>query len=459
MSTEPPPKRPRLMPPTDVLVKIALSLDDVVTFFSFLDAMGDHRGALEPLWQLGLTTNHKDLWPQLCLSWPLMRDPVSRALVKAILHLYSTVVVRNIDNVAWLHEHLRPPIKVEWQDSTRKSRPSEWLDQWIQLPITTMRLWCSIDRTSSSSSNPSIEACLGRLSTLESLTLQNQFSLQTLFAWAAQPTSKLVDLDVNDSGVDNALDASTVRDAIQWLETHPVRTFRLCALPFHQSVDWKLRTHFYSAMFQQPTKELYLHFFGYNPWTASDMVFYPFSMESLTIQGGSIAPRDLVRFADMLAQSSSLTRLSLKSVELANGWTSPQDSTDAFAYFLDKVSSIHTLVVDWCSVNELDWRQLGPVLQRSSVRNLSLTQNRLDQEAIYHIAKGLQGNNTIQVVDLTDNDVKLGVYDVKVLLDCNLYRSVPLETLRVRGRRSSTKNTQMLAMAEERGINLILSDE
>ncbi|KAF0713668.1 hypothetical protein As57867_004243, partial [Aphanomyces stellatus] len=236
----------------------------------------------------------------------------------------------------------------------------------------------------------------------------------------------------------------TVRDAIQWLETHPVRTFRLCALPFHQSVDWKLRTHFFSAMFQQPTKELYLHFNGYNPW---DIEFHPFSMESLTIQGGSLAPRDLVRFADMLAQSSSLTRLSLKGVDLVG---CPQKCTAAFAYFLDKVSSIHTLAVDGCSLDKLNWRKLGPVLQRSSVRTLSLAQNHLDPEAIYHIAQGLQDNNIIRNVDLSEAVVKLPVYAVERLLDCNLYRTVPLETLRVR-RRSSSKNAQMLARALDRG--------
>ncbi|KAF0689923.1 Aste57867_18664 [Aphanomyces stellatus] len=436
----------------NILITIVCYVADASTFFAFLDALAtpDLRGPLESLWELGLIHTHTTLWPSLHLTKEILGDPFSRGHVEVVLQYYTVVKVLWADgDIDWLCRHLEPPMAVEWVASLPRPRPTtDWFLKCTQLPITSMEvtIW-----------DGSLEALFPVFATLERLTVRGEFttSLARLFAAAAQPSSKLVELDI-ESGCEDTMTAPLLLPMIQWLEMRPVRTFRFWALKFDPSVDATLQQVFFKALFQRPRAELCIAFNG-APW-AHAITFFPFSMTSLELDG-TLTPRNLWHLADVLPHSPLLTTLKLKHYRTASGHIHSEESTAALFRLLEALafSSVQKLALDYCDLWKVDWRRLVPSLQKSTLRTLSLANNFFEPNDVAYLIHALRNNSTIKEMNLDGNDLSLRA--VTALLDCNLHRATPLETLRVRiGRvHSEIDKAQLYKLAIDRGVELVVT--
>ncbi|KAF0720036.1 Aste57867_615 [Aphanomyces stellatus] len=266
---QPDPRR-RLLPP-EVLVKIACGISHAATLFSFLDALGSSnvRRSLEPLWQLSLTIDRTMLWPILQLSQDLMDSPESRGQVEAVIKFYTNVDVSWAGDMAWLLSLLQPPIAIKWSATPPMPavRSNDWFAKWVSLPIRDLDLtrWYSCGGSST------LDAYLPRFSALESLTLKSDYTLDTVFALAAQPSSKLVELDIVHAN-ELFLTSSMLESVILWLQTAPIRVFHFRPPIFHPSVDSLLQETYYKALFQCPMKQLRL---VSDEWSKVELMCFP----------------------------------------------------------------------------------------------------------------------------------------------------------------------------------------
>ncbi|KAF0695679.1 Aste57867_13524 [Aphanomyces stellatus] len=436
------------LPPPEVVVQIVYYLDDSATVFAFLNVLGtsDSRGPLEPLWRLCLLHNHKSLWPSLCLTKDVVRDPVSRRHVEAVLQYCPAVEVLWVESLDWLLRYVGPATALAWKALI--PRPSDWIGKWVQLPITT------VDVTTKNQfllGGVLVAASRGHFPRLEGVTVRPQVSLGHMLEVAARSGSKLIDLDLRC--VDDEMMTTTMtRHAIHWLTTVPVRTFRFMPLPFDPSVDKALRAAFFSALFQCPMQVLVLANFkqcGYD-WTV-----FPLGMAALVIDGNLLTPENLIQLADVLPLSPALKRLSLVDMHLGKDFEANDTTVLARLLEAQATSNITTLQLHaWAYLWNLDWARLEPYLQRTTLQNLSLTNNfGASKNYSRHIAHALQRNNSIRHVDLSHN--RLCKADIMALLNCTLYRSVPLAMLCVSGCSkpfAEHDKRQLRTMARDQGI-------
>ncbi|KAF0717227.1 Aste57867_2429 [Aphanomyces stellatus] len=212
---------------TDILVKIAMWVEDATTFFSLLDAFGtpEMRGPLEPLWQLGQTILFREdyLWPQLVLSPGILVDTAPRGFVEPVLKYYSRVKVNYCEDILWLRRWLQPTTTVRAR-SLPPSGPvacrgtllsvDAWLTEWVHLGLTKITLH---DRPISPSLAPQFFAILPRCQHLTRLELGGVLDLNVVFHIAASSTT-LCHLNLL-AGQSVSVTAATVRLAIQWPKT------------------------------------------------------------------------------------------------------------------------------------------------------------------------------------------------------------------------------------------------
>ncbi|KAF0698497.1 Aste57867_10890 [Aphanomyces stellatus] len=422
---------------------------DTTTFFSLLHALGssDLRGPLEPLCQLGQTIEQDKLWPCLQLTETMLRDPVLRGYVEAVVIYCTSVEVCWADDMDWLVRFLQPPIQIQWSASVSNTR--DWIAKWVELPITQMTLTWPSDATSK---GEHLMSTLTHFSTtLTSLTLRATFSLEHLLAFAAR--SKLVHLDI-ERGTEPTFTPAMLDHAIHWLQSVPVETFRFWQPPMDPGVDVALRETFYSALFQRPTKELKISYDEVEE--PEEPIFYPFSMISLDIDGDILTPPILMHFADVLPHSPALTHLRI--TQLHGGVYTISECTAALAHLLDKLalSAVTSLeFYDCLYLRSLDWRRLQRKLQRTSIQRLSLAYCRFERNGIIQFVQAIQNNNTIRDLDLVGNNLRKD--KLTGLLNCNLHRTVPLDTVRIQfsSLYSADDKVEIHTLAKERGVMLL----
>ncbi|KAF0716197.1 Aste57867_2975 [Aphanomyces stellatus] len=443
-------------PPPTILFKIAFYFDDAATFFSFLEALGsaELRGPLEPLWRLGQFHDHPSLWPVLRLSETLLRYSVYRDLVEAIVQFYPLVSVSWAQDIDWLHQHLAcSPTTIKWFACIPPSRirPVDWFTKWVQLPIVKMDL----DNVSDLSlMHTPVDEFLTQFANLTSLRIHGfNLSLECLFEFAARPSSKLVELDIQGGGAEDTMTTLMLDYAMQWTGRQNIRTFRFRLFPFDMSVNPALQEAFYAALCSGPKDELQLSF-TYCP----SFYIAPLSVSYLKLDGSLLDATDLVRLANVLPHSPALKRLRLahfNSEYLINA-----AFTMAFARLFERQakSGVTTLFCINCSLGRLDWTKLKPFLERCTLHTIALVSLDLTRIQVAQIAQALQSNNTIRRINLAENDLVQS--DLAALLDCNLHRHVPLEMLRIRlakVHRPAYNRTEVVALGIVRGVNVTIS--
>ncbi|KAH9104563.1 hypothetical protein AeMF1_019382 [Aphanomyces euteiches] len=105
--------------PVDLVIKIAFALPNANDLFALLKVLRPHinLGPLESLYRLGLTHNHSDLWPSLCLK-PSILSSQDCSLFKDVAQYYKNVQIKDFwssEGVEWLKSNLNPKATIQWE--------------------------------------------------------------------------------------------------------------------------------------------------------------------------------------------------------------------------------------------------------------------------------------------------------------------------------------------------------
>ncbi|KAF0690998.1 Aste57867_17699 [Aphanomyces stellatus] len=433
--------------PLELLWKVAAWIPDSTTFFSLLEALGSSsgRGPFEPLWQIGMTWQpqwRSRLWPQLGLSQNLIQDDVNRAYVEASLaHCPSALINFVWDNdIEWLVRHVRPPIALEW-DANLPSTPSdargngveipleEWYAKWAQLPITTLvrRSMCSIVREH-------IVEVLPQCRYLTTVTFHDAFPLASLFKFAAS-SGTLVHLTTSYATASSA----DLEDAIRWLASTPVQSFRCTNWTF--DAECATAIEFVTAILQHPTMSLLLFSSSTNLNVDELPLLQPTRLRDLHLGQVSSCLRSL---------ASAISHSSLERLLISNGHN--VTASDEYVCAMVEVLKAAGLCKH-LKILELP----GPVLQLITVEELSLSMNGIggNVDGVLWVGRAIHVSTAIQTVDLTLNDItKEGV--MTLLKQIGDRRASPL-TISLKSTRIVKANrAYLIRKAREKGIQLTI---
>ncbi|KAF0717223.1 Aste57867_2425 [Aphanomyces stellatus] len=240
---------PHLLPP-DVLHQIASYVNDTVSFFSFLDALGSPalRGPLEAVWQLGMTLDHSSLWPHLDLSH--LHDDVTLAQLQTIVPLYTTILVAGAFDLAWLKTCVHSKAQLRWDEPpllADAATLAEWYDAFATLRVVHV--------TDSRCVVHPILSILTKLTHIKSLQVcaATTAHLDLLFAFAATSPSLTALQITRHFGETEEITQSMVRHIHQWFHRHHVLTFAVDSVLWARDVDAALQAQFCSTVLSHPS--------------------------------------------------------------------------------------------------------------------------------------------------------------------------------------------------------------
>ncbi|KAF0717297.1 Aste57867_2377 [Aphanomyces stellatus] len=385
--------------PLDLIRQIGLWVQEPTTFFSFLEALGTPaaRGPLDPLWQLLLLHPHKSLWPSLHLTFS-MKDHLR--LVEDAMPCFTCVRVYWFPDLDWLLHYLRRPIDVEWSADftlTDTQGLAEWFAQWVQLPLTQLRVFFPRDEPMLIDYFCAAYPQCQNLTCLSIWTTGGPIALPLPTSW-----SKLVELSLN-----RVLMTSTrVYQLIHWLASVPVRSIRLDNWSFEANVDNTLQGTFFSALFLHSTLQALTleecsltaldHFASTDTLTRT--------LHTLTLTNCNLNPSSLVGLANSLSDSC------LQSFILRRpGYEEGEDDEymAAFERLFQGValSSTTHLTLSLCGLDDACWARLAPLIPTTKVERLSLHYNGITDVSMPWLGCAVQGTHTLRTLTLSQNKI------------------------------------------------------
>ncbi|KAH9107223.1 hypothetical protein AeMF1_017386 [Aphanomyces euteiches] len=289
--------------PTEVLIKIALSIPDATTLFSFLEAVCPYiaLGPLEQLHQLDRYVKHSDLWPSLVLNASTLQT-LSNSLQLDFVKYYSNVKLTNRWNeIEWLKTHLDPRATIEWQISMFPAT-GETSNEWAEIQITQLKIYLN------SHTPYTFSYKLPRLPHLTSLSVVevDYGDLEDILEYLAR-SEQIAAFEVfTESG--DSVGEPEVHDLLEWFRRQPVRE-----LDFNFE-GWEDRRHelrqtLCEAMFNCTTMER----LALRSCYLNDMDFskFTFSMKTLEFDEVSFDNDSFIALAKQL-EGSNVTRLMVK---------------------------------------------------------------------------------------------------------------------------------------------------
>ncbi|KAH9185632.1 hypothetical protein AeNC1_012391, partial [Aphanomyces euteiches] len=124
--------------PLDIVMKIAFYIPDAPDLFAYLEGLRalSSLGDLEHLYQLVLSQRHSDLWPRLHINSSILESTL-RSSYEAIAKYYLNIVVKDVNDVAWVKKHVRSMTDIEWI-MTILPVTTDIADDWTDMCITRL---------------------------------------------------------------------------------------------------------------------------------------------------------------------------------------------------------------------------------------------------------------------------------------------------------------------------------
>ncbi|KAH9188653.1 hypothetical protein AeNC1_009368, partial [Aphanomyces euteiches] len=127
--------------PADLVIKIAFALPNASDLFALLEVLRPHinLGPLEPLYRLGLTYDHSDLWPSLRLG-PSTLSSQDCSLIQEVTQFYGSVEIKEFwssEGVEWLKANLNPMATIQWEIRDPPAM-SNFAGNWSDLRIHSL---------------------------------------------------------------------------------------------------------------------------------------------------------------------------------------------------------------------------------------------------------------------------------------------------------------------------------
>ncbi|KAF0705755.1 Aste57867_6963 [Aphanomyces stellatus] len=468
---------PLTLLPADVLLKVCPWAQDATTLFSFLEALGtpQARGPFEPLWQLGATMSDREpLWPSLVLTEAVFQNPERLHLMESVIQHYSTVTVKWVGDLGWLHVHLAPHTAVTWVAAFPSSRfpvihgtPSTidaWFDLWAQLRLTKLAIrnpTYDIDSEPALDPDfvPFFERALVRCCHVQSLTVECWSpSLGAIFELAAH-SSTLVYLDIMVpfpifvDAESPHLNAAQLVHATKWLTCTPVQHVCLSYVGLEPATDAAVRQEFFAALFSCST----LHFvqtYGrdFGPMALQDVLPSTLTLQSLFLCGVLLEPAALSALARAVRDSTNLKHLCVRGF----GTLNRTDYDTTFHELFDAVA--HSKVRDFEAsswpLGDARWSDLGPcVVKMPHVETLTLSYTLMRAAGAVYLAQAIQVNTSLSKVEVSGNDIAAD--GVRWLVHASAHRSPPMALVCAANCACSRDEKPLLrALAHELGVDL-----
>ncbi|KAG9411858.1 hypothetical protein AC1031_017491 [Aphanomyces cochlioides] len=397
--------------PAEVVLRTAFFIEDPSDVFAFLDALRPLNvlGPLEHLWQLGLIKKHSEIWPALTLM--LEDDAVqvtSRRSFRRFAKYYSVVRVDHLKSSEF-NPH------AQWHLSLHDTKSLALWHEWIgRRRITQL----DMSKPSRAANQDNLSDMLPRLTDLTALKLH--VVMASLLSIAVQ-SEYLVQLELEyDEAINRREDrieisSSMASNVMQWLETHRVQVLKVSR--WHVD-DRALKQELYRSIFTCPTLDTLVC--DEVSLTDVDFSHFTLSMRSLTLRACSLSAQQVEALAGRLV-GSPVVHL---AVERLYANTLPA-LTELFR--LLRLTSIEVLDISTCYF--YSWQLLTPHLRLSPLRTLIARNVDLSVDAAQVIASAIQANETIDAVDVSDNNIRFDGVRALIEAATHPYRPVRMKWL------------------------------
>ncbi|KAF0740083.1 hypothetical protein Ae201684P_016089 [Aphanomyces euteiches] len=384
--------------PAEVVLRTAFFIEDPSDVFAFLDALRPLNvlGPLEYLWQLGLIKKHSEIWPALTLTLEDNAVQVtSRRSYRRFAMYYSVVRVDHVAPLRWLKSSEFNP-HAQWHLSLHNTKSLALWHEWIGRRRITL---LDMSKSSRAANQDNLSDILPRLTDLTALKLHvvTSSAMASLLSIAVQ-SEHLVQLELEyDEAINRREDrieisSSMASNAMQWLKTHRVQVLKLSR--WHVE-DRALKQELYRSIFTCPTLDTLVC--DKVCLTDVDFSHFTLSMRSLTLRACSLSAQQAEALAGRLV-GSPVVHL---AVERLYANTLPA-LTELFR--LLRLTSIEVLDISMCYFYA--WHLLTPHLRLSPLRTLIARNVDLSVDAVQVIASAIQANETIDAVDVSDNNIR-----------------------------------------------------
>ncbi|KAH9163464.1 hypothetical protein LEN26_000506 [Aphanomyces euteiches] len=395
--------------PIDVVLNAAsfLSSKDM---FAFLEALHPYinLGPLEHLYRLGLTHNHKKLWPSLYLH-PTMLGSEYQSLYEAIAKYYKNVVLEaNWQDVLWLQTQLNPLAKLEWS-ITDFFVPTWISDDWVVSRIHGIVFLSKVSRFSTWKDD------LPRLSNLTYVVLEGAYeiALNSFIEFLATGNHRITDVDI--FSINYELSESDLEYLTQWFRHQPVQRFEYFGDV--DVIDQDIRQAFYQAIFESSTLDnLSLSHFDFD---GIDFSTWTFKMTWLELNNCLKRSRQVEAFAHRLHDTN------LSYLELNNYWDDNIYGIECLLRVLP-LTSIKQLGLTGVYIDSPSWLQLVPLFENCTLEILTLRADNIPSDFAQSFARAMQNNHTICQLNLGIHE--FAIDDLQILVECFYHPSRRVKT-------------------------------
>ncbi|KAG9399832.1 hypothetical protein AC1031_011253 [Aphanomyces cochlioides] len=425
--------------PVDVLVNIGFCISHHSDLFAFVEALRQDYdvGPLEHIWQLGLSLDHKLLWPDLVLTSRMTRSS-QRVTYEAIAKFYRHIRVYVVMDIEWLKTHVDPKAELSWKLENLPGiliRNANYWSEWADLRICHLYVDCDF---------PSgwIDV-LPRLQYLKTLILKTQVDthVDKILEFAAM-SDQLTELVISTSE-NGSLTDPMLRNIIAWLSRQLVRVFAISGWEWRTN-NMELKQSFYQAMFNCPTlKELKIAMVDLSDM---DLTNATLSMQTLQIRTCFVSPNFCETLAARLIDSNVLD-LSLVYTD-----DTTLKGIESLLRVLPKTSIKSLDLVD-STVSSADICEFAPLLQASTLNTLKIRYAELHEQAVSSLANAIQNNTSIAELDITGT--VMTSQDCHRLIESATHTSRPIEMKWIAFQESNLGQDDLKALsayATERGI-------
>ncbi|CAK4195745.1 unnamed protein product [Aphanomyces euteiches] len=391
--------------PVEAVLNIACYIASPTDLFAFLEALRPHNllGPLEHLWQLGLTFDHCELWPELTIS--ASDPPEYTASVKEIIKYYPLIYIIDMHDLEWISKYVSPTTLQEWYFTTALPTDEFW-SIWSQFRISRVYITTNTRIGDRAHSLPeSFQSALPNLHYLQSLEVRGAIqSIDAILAFAAT-SSYLIDLKFADawSTITTDVTPRMLRDLLQWFRRQRVQAFMFSNWSWNVN-DVALKNSFYDAMFSWSTLDKLV-------CTSVDLSDVDFSNKALNLSS------------------------------LCFGWCGLHS---------DQIFAIANQLAGF---EMSTWSRLATLLSKFRVQNFIMKSQALPDGAAQLIAQAIRDNDTIRELDVTNCNID--VQGIASLIESGTHpeRGAQLSSIKYSNYSFTTIELAALrSLATERGI-------
>ncbi|KAH9115221.1 hypothetical protein AeMF1_010738 [Aphanomyces euteiches] len=419
--------------PVDLVIKIAFALPNASDLFALLEVLRPHinLGPLESLYRLGLTHNHTDLWPSLCLKSSLLSSQEISTFAN-VAQYYKDVQIKEFwssEGVEWVKSNLNPMATIQWEVQNFPFVVDIGCN-WSDLRIHSLRFHLS----------STYEFCwkpfLSQLRYLTSLEVHDgSCGFGDLLESIAE-NNTITEFHL-ESKYSHLFDCDMVY-LTKWLRRQPVRIFE-CSASCWDPVDINLQQEFYEAMFNCPTLDrLKLRHY----LDDVDFTRFNFPMKSLKLKDCLWSSEHVTSLARRLP-ASKITDFELNGCDFGDDYGF--DGLECLVEILPQTS------IQWLKLTELSiddspkWCEWAQSFENCPLQTLVVGSAELPSSFVQSLAAAIQNNQTICVLEL--ERVAIANDDLYLLI----------QSMTASSRRVQTKQIVLTSPLQEMNSSLVES--